>query len=117
MVGQVFREHQLGAYCQHCGQPMPKQYKLEGATLQPDRLQFNGKEVSITPRERSMLEQYLKAYPNTMPREQLHERVWTVNTEIKIIDVYVCKLNKRLAKLGLNLKTVWGIGHRLEVVQ
>lgn len=33
--------------------------------------------------------------------------------EIKIVDVYVCKLRKKLADRGLRIETVWGWGYRM----
>lgn len=33
--------------------------------------------------------------------------------EIKIIDVFVCKARKKLARFGIRIDTVWGEGYRL----
>jgi two-component system cell cycle response regulator CtrA len=33
--------------------------------------------------------------------------------EIKIIDVYVCKARKKLARWGIEIETLWGQGYRL----
>ncbi|GAA2871795.1 DNA-binding response OmpR family regulator [Aminobacter niigataensis] len=33
--------------------------------------------------------------------------------EIKIIDVWICKLRKKLLPLGVKIETVWGRGYRL----
>lgn len=33
--------------------------------------------------------------------------------EIKIIDVYVCKARKKLARFGIQIETLWGQGYRL----
>lgn len=34
--------------------------------------------------------------------------------EIKIIDVFVCKLRKKLAPFGITIETIWGRGYRLQ---
>ncbi|MEJ6845114.1 helix-turn-helix domain-containing protein [Sinorhizobium fredii] len=33
--------------------------------------------------------------------------------EIKIVDVFVCKLRKKVARFGISIETVWGQGYRL----
>lgn len=33
--------------------------------------------------------------------------------EIKIIDVFICKLRKKLARFGITVDTLWGQGYRL----
>jgi two-component system cell cycle response regulator CtrA len=35
-------------------------------------------------------------------------------TEIKIVDVYICKLRRRLRPFGLEIRTLWGRGYALE---
>ncbi|MER9912667.1 winged helix-turn-helix domain-containing protein [Mesorhizobium sp. M0050] len=37
----------------------------------------------------------------------------TDEPELKIIDVFVCKLRKKLKPLGVEIQTVWGQGYRL----
>ena len=34
--------------------------------------------------------------------------------EIKIVDVFVCKLRKKLKPFGVDIQTVWGQGYRIE---
>lgn len=38
---------------------------------------------------------------------------WGEEQEIKIVDVFVCKLRKKLKGLGVSIETVWGRGYRL----
>nr|WP_246713314.1 helix-turn-helix domain-containing protein [Rhizobium sp. BK112] len=33
--------------------------------------------------------------------------------EIKIVDVFVCKLRKKLSRFGVRIETIWGQGYRL----
>lgn len=33
--------------------------------------------------------------------------------EIKIVDVFVCKLRKKLAPFGIEIATLWGMGYRM----
>lgn len=34
--------------------------------------------------------------------------------EIKIVDVFVCKMRKKLSAYGVNIRTIWGQGYSLE---
>lgn len=36
-----------------------------------------------------------------------------IDVEIKIIDVFVCKMRKKLKSFGIEIETVWGQGYRL----
>lgn len=33
--------------------------------------------------------------------------------EIKIVDVFICKLRKKIAPFGLSIETVWGAGYQM----
>lgn len=35
--------------------------------------------------------------------------------EIKIVDVVICKIRKKLQPLGVTIQTVWGEGYRMEL--
>jgi two-component system cell cycle response regulator CtrA len=37
-----------------------------------------------------------------------------VEPEIKIIDVFVCKMRKKLARFDIEIRTVWGQGYSLQ---
>ncbi len=37
-----------------------------------------------------------------------------VEPEIKIVDVFVCKLRKKLKPFGIEIQTVWGAGYALK---
>lgn len=37
--------------------------------------------------------------------------------EVKIVDVYVCKIRAKLRKHGVRIETVWGLGYRLDEAQ
>lgn len=36
------------------------------------------------------------------------------DTEIKIIDVWVCKIRRKLTPFGIEIKTLWGHGYMIE---
>lgn len=52
------------------------------------------------------------------PKERILEAIyaWRSDREVpqpKILDVYVCKMRRKLAPLGVEIETVWGWGYRL----
>ncbi|MCB9993099.1 MAG: winged helix-turn-helix transcriptional regulator [Hyphomicrobiaceae bacterium] len=64
-----------------------------------------------------MLAALLEASPRIMSKDQLLARTYALNPndepEIKIIDVYVCKIRQKLTGLPLTIETMWGRGYRL----
>lgn len=40
------------------------------------------------------------------------DRPW-IDVEIKIVDVFVCKIRKKIAKFGVEIDTIWGRGYRM----
>lgn len=56
--------------------------------------------------------------PRMVTREQLmSEAYWLRNDqdepEMKIIDVLICKVRKKLSSIGIEIDTVWGRGYRI----
>ncbi|WP_445493167.1 helix-turn-helix domain-containing protein [Rhodopseudomonas sp. RCAM05734] len=41
------------------------------------------------------------------------DRAGGEEVEIKIIDVFVCKIRKKLKRFGIEIETVWGQGYRM----
>lgn len=33
--------------------------------------------------------------------------------EIKIIDVFICKVRKKIERFGIEIETIWGLGYRM----
>lgn len=113
MTGLVFRQHQESQYCQECGQPLQFDFKKIGVTLRPDQLLYKSSVVKLAPREHSIMTCLLKAWPEYLPRERLFASIWVDNTEIKILDVYICKLRKKFRDIGIKIETAYGIGYRV----
>ncbi|MGV2188791.1 helix-turn-helix domain-containing protein [Agrobacterium vitis] len=58
------------------------------------------------------------AKPRIVSKEQLMAKAYWLRTdeeepEIKIIDVLVCKIRKKLTPLGVTIDTIWGRGYRI----
>ncbi|YBV98388.1 helix-turn-helix domain-containing protein [Phyllobacteriaceae bacterium JZ32] len=50
--------------------------------------------------------------------EQLMAALYWADDEeplIKIIDVFICKLRKKLRPLDIKIETIWGRGYRLQI--
>lgn len=74
---------------------------------------------SLSKKEASLLEFFLKNLGQTLPRAVLLSRVWGPDAEVEDgnLDNYIHFLRKRLrsVKSAIEIKTVRGIGYRLEV--
>lgn len=85
------------------------------APTQPDEDRFPllcARAFKVTAKEARLLSALLRRSECT--KEQLLGFMYDVNEdvpEIKIIDVFVCKLRKKLAAHALDIKTLWGRGY------
>lgn len=70
----------------------------------------------LTKQEAAVFEQLRAARGAVLTKEHLLSNLYLVEAdeaEIKIIDVFVCKLRKKLKPLGVEIGTAWGRGYRL----
>lgn len=71
--------------------------------------------VRLTDTEMRMLDLLVSAAGRVVSREAAYAAIWPrEDRETKIVDVYICKLRRRLGRAGRQIKTVWGQGMRLE---
>ena len=95
---------------------------LGDITYDPEsgRLEGNGKGCTLSKREGTLLELMLRNAGQTLPREVILNRVWGADSDVENgnLDNYIHFLRRRLksVKSTLNLKTVRGIGYRLEKI-
>lgn len=72
--------------------------------------------AALTQQEFAMFEALRKAKHRVLSKEALLNDLYGLlpdEPEIKIIDVFICKLRKKLKPLGVEIQTVWGKGYRL----
>lgn len=74
-----------------------------------------GHRIHLTPAEYRMLEALVLRPGRTLSKEVLLGlmRDGLSEPEIKIVDVYVCKLRRKLGPAGRQIETVWGRGYRI----
>lgn len=99
-----------------------------GASIAPDRgilidrdggfIVGNDSVVRLSDLEQQIFMAIWDASPRLLTKEKLMSDVYwrrqdAEEPDIKIIDVMVCKIRKRLAPLGVVIDTVWGQGYRI----
>ncbi|QED49413.1 response regulator transcription factor [Cytobacillus dafuensis] len=81
-------------------------------------LQYNKKEISLTPKEFAMMDLFLNHINKVFTREHFITSIWGygVSTEDRTIDSHVRNLRDKLRKAGFpadeHLVTVWGVGYK-----
>lgn len=72
-------------------------------------------EFRLTPHETKILGRLMKGGP--VNKRSLMDCVYTKGIddepEIKIVDVFVCKMRKKVKPFGMEIKTIWGVGYQL----
>ncbi len=95
-----------------------KPYELGPFFLDRARHEFRleGEVVELTPREFKMMEVFLKRPTRVWTREELTEIIWGHDyVYLKSIDVYIKRLRGKLGRYANAIKTIRGIGYKLEV--
>lgn len=108
----------LDGHCSACGQTV-----IDFGTLSYDRdraeIRYKGKRCSsMTGKESALFEYFLAKRGVAARKESILDHLYQLDPgrqpEIKIIDVFVCKLRAKIKPLGLEIATVWGKGYYLK---
>ena len=103
--------------CPLCG----SEIKELPVTLLPERgmVVANGKFAHLTGHEMLILQRLAELFPRVLTKESAIEWMYQISPdrepEIKIIDVYICKVRKKLKPIGVRIDTMWGKGYALAV--
>lgn len=108
---------QNAIHCPCCGQA------VDGAPFLADPTTntiLRGEEsAKLTLQEFRVAVEMINAYPDMVSKDRLYDRVFLDDhgegPEIKIVDVVICKIRPKLAKLGFLISTVWGRGYKVIV--
>ena len=103
--------------------PVEKCLSFDKLTINLDsyELVVDGKKVDAPPKEMELL-YHLAASPNRVfTRNQLLDEVWGFDYfgDSRTVDVHIKRLREKLENVSAkwNLKTVWGVGYKFEVVE
>lgn len=107
--------------CPHCGQALPE---FGGIICDDNRgeIRFRGKFIrNLTSHEFMLFRMLLDAKGRAISKENILTLLYSARViaddevpEIKIVDVFICKLRRKLKPLGIELATIWGRGYRVE---
>jgi two-component system response regulator MprA len=76
----------------------------------------NGQRIELSPREFSLLEYFLRHPGEALSRDRLLDHVWPSGVAVtpNAVDAYVHYLRDKLGPAGDRIRTLRGIGYRLE---
>ena len=76
----------------------------------------NGSELDLTPKEFDLLALFARNPGRAFSRDYLLERIWTNEYEVtdRTVDTHVQRLRKKLGDEADLIRTVWGIGYKLQ---
>lgn len=103
-----------------CPKPAQDHIKIDNLVIDLSRyaVTLDGQELELPPKEIELLH-YLAAHPNKVfTREQLLEQVWGFEYfgDTRTVDVHIKRLREKLHGTDKwSIKTVWGVGYKLEV--
>lgn len=92
-------------------------------TILPERgmVIANGKFAHLTTSETLLLQRMAEIFPRVLSKAAAMEWLYSLdNTKepaIKIVDVFMCKMRKKIEPLGLRIDTLWGKGYALAVTR
>ena len=84
-------------------------------TLQDDLLSFCGRSVALAPLDARLVDALLQRYGAVVSRDAMFAAGWPGETPHRnVLDVHLLRLRRRMAPLGLTVKTVRARGYLLE---
>jgi two-component system OmpR family response regulator len=93
--------------------PRPVVLRQAGVTLDPSsrRVEVDGEDVALAPREFVLLEHLMRAGSVVVPKDELLDRVWGGLEDPNVVEVYVGYLRRKLGRS--RIETVRGAGYRM----
>lgn len=100
--------------CSKCGQPLQGKEKA-GLVVSFHTLSGDGSQVHVTTREQQIVETLLRAYPEVVLHERMYLAVWGWSSDVqaKTLQVFICKLRKKLRVVGFDVAIDFGAGYKL----
>jgi DNA-binding response OmpR family regulator len=93
--------------------PRPVVLRAAGVELDPatHRVEVEGAEVPLAPREFLLLEHLMRADTAVVPKEDLLEKVWGDLDDANVVEVYIGYHRRKLGRS--RIETVRGVGYRM----
>ena len=78
---------------------------------------IDGKDVELSYKEFELLTYFLENRGIALSREKILNNVWNYDYfgDARTIDTHVKKLRSKMGQKGDLIKTIWGMGYKLEV--
>ena len=80
------------------------------------QLTLDGKSVDLSLKEYELMQYFLENPGVALSREAILNHVWNYNYygDARTIDTHVKKLRSKLGEYGDKIKTIWGVGYKLD---
>ncbi len=95
-----------------------KKYTFGGVVIDDDRHQVTeeGNEIDLSKKEYDLLYLLFKNQGIVLSREKILDKVWNTSYYAgdRSVDIYISKLREKLKSISKNIRTVKGVGYKLE---
>ncbi len=95
-----------------------KKYVFVGVVIDDDRhlVTENGIEIELSKKEYDLLYLLIRNKGMALSREKILDKVWQTNyySGDRSVDIYISKLREKLKSISKNIRTVKGVGYKLE---
>lgn len=95
-----------------------KKFTFAGVVIDDDRHQVSedGVEVDLSKKEYDLLYLLFKNQGIVLSREKILDKVWNTSYYAgdRSVDIYISKLREKLKSISKNIRTVKGVGYKLE---
>jgi len=77
------------------------------------------KQLDLTPIEYKLLYFFARHLGDTLSRERILDKVWGTDTHVMVrsVDTYVAALRKKVKEFGVQIKSVHGVGYRIQFLE
>lgn len=85
--------------------------------LEAHRVRIKGQEIELSYKEFELLTYFMENQGIALSREKILNNVWNYDYfgDARTIDTHVKKLRSKLGEHGNMIKTIWGMGYKMEV--
>lgn len=104
-------------HCPLCGAPL----SAPPCAILPERgmVVANGAFAFVPTSEMALLTRLVEIFPRPLSRDAAMQHLYALRPDEepqpKIVDVFICKLRKKIEPLGIRIDTLWGRGYVLRV--